>query len=252
MSDVIPTAARFSGRVDDYVRYRPTYPPAAIDAVLAGLGPASALTVVDVGAGTGISARLFVERGARVIALEPNPEMREAARASGLDVRDASAERTELPDRSADVVSAFQAFHWFATAAAVREFARLLRPGGRVALVWNVRDDADAFTRAYGAIADLDSAAAQRAGSAAEDPDVVDLFRDRGFADVRTLTFANAQRLDVEALIGRARSASYVPREGPEHDAIVRGLRELHARFADGEGFVRLAYSTNVHLADRV
>jgi SAM-dependent methyltransferase len=236
MSDLVETAARFSGRVDDYVRYRPAYPPAAIDAVLADLGAPGALTVVDVGAGTGIASRALSERGARVIALEPNPEMRAAALASGVDARDATAEHTGLAAQSADIVTAFQAFHWFATPEAVAEFARILGSGGRVALVWNMRDDRDAFTRAYGEIADIDSLAAQRAGSTADDPDIA---------------FTNAQRLGLEALIGRARSASYVPREGPEYDEIVRRLSELHAQFADAEGGVTLVYRTGVHLADR-
>jgi SAM-dependent methyltransferase len=251
VSEVVPNAARFSGRASDYAKYRPSYPTEAIDAVLAGLPQASALTVVDVGAGTGISSRLLTARGARVIGIEPNSEMRQAALASNLDVRDATAENTGLSDGSVDVVAAFQAFHWFATPAAVEEFTRILRPSGRVALVWNVRDDRDAFTKAYGETADLDSTAAQRAGNTADDPDLAALLRERGYSDVRVLDFANTQRLRIDGLIGRARSASYVPKEGPEHDAIVARLRDLHAQYADAAGIVTLVYRTNVHLADR-
>ena len=251
MSDLIATAARFSGRVRDYARYRPSYPPEAIDAILDGLGDVSALTVVDVGAGTGISSRLFAERGANVIAIEPNPEMREVAHAQNLDARDGTAEASGLPDACADVVAAFQAFHWFAHERAVAEFVRLLRPGGRVALVWNVRDTGHACTREYGQIADLDSSAAQRAGQVSDDEDLGSLLQGAGLRNVRTLDFQNAQRLTLDALLGRARSASYVPQDGPEYDAIAAALTDLHQRSSDAESCVSLVYRTAVHLAER-
>jgi SAM-dependent methyltransferase len=251
MSEIVPTAARFLGRVADYARYRPSYPPAAIDALLDGLGDPALLTIADVGAGTGISSRLLAARGAHVIAIEPNPEMRAAAEAPHVDVRDAAAERTGLTDASVDVVTAFQAFHWFATPAAVAEFARVLRPGGRVALVWNVRNDDDAFTKAYGGIADLNSDAAARAGQRSEDPDLPALLGSTGLENLRAAEFESGQRLDLESLIGRARSASYVPREGPEYERIVQDLSALHERFADPGGMVALVYRTHVHLADK-
>jgi len=110
--------------------------------------------VADVGAGTGISARLLAERGAHVIGFEPNAEMRAVAANAGLDIREARADALGLSDASVDVVASFQAFHWFANAASVAEFNRVLRPGGRIALVWNERDDNDPFTRAFGEIVD--------------------------------------------------------------------------------------------------
>jgi SAM-dependent methyltransferase len=250
MSEIVPTAARFLGRVEDYVRYRPSYPPASIDMLLDGLGDPGLLTIADVGAGTGISSRLLAARGARVIAIEPNPEMRAAAAAPRVEVRDATAEHTGLATASVDVVTAFQAFHWFATPTATAEFGRVLRPGGRVALVWNVRNDDDAFTKAYGEIADLNSDAAARAGQRSEDPDLASLLGAGGLENLRATEFESAQRLDLQSLLGRARSASYVPREGPEYEAIVRALSALYERFVDAGGTVTLVYRTHVHLAD--
>src|SRR5580704_17335722 len=138
---------RFSSRVDDYVRYRPGY-PAALYAWLAAEGRLDAgSVVVDVGSGTGILSRGLLESGgARVVGVEPNAAMRAAAERSlagqpRFESVDASAEATGLPAASADLVIAAQAFHWFDPPRARVEFARILRPSGLVALVWNQRSD---------------------------------------------------------------------------------------------------------------
>lgn len=252
MSEIVSTAARFSGRVDDYARYRPSYPDEAIDDILSGMGDPLRLVVVDVGAGTGIGAGLLAARGVRLIAIEPNPEMRDAASDGGFDVRDGLAERTGLPDASADIVTSFQAFHWFANAASVREFVRVLRPGGRVALVWNVRDERDAFTRGYGEITDREGHAGRGDGAGADYEAVTPtLLAGGGLRDVRRLELPSMQALDVEALLGRARSASYVPRAGAEYEAVAARLAALHARHADASGLASLCYRTCVYLGER-
>src|SRR5579863_5521770 len=140
---------RFGSRASAYAAFRPTYPPAAVDAALAGLGDPRRLTVADVGAGTGISARLFAERGAKVVAIEPNAKMRGNAEPHpSVEWRDGSAERTGLDDASVDAVIACQAFHWFATPAAMSEFRRIARK--RAVLLQYERNELDAFTAAYG------------------------------------------------------------------------------------------------------
>jgi SAM-dependent methyltransferase len=250
VKELVETAARFSGRVDDYARYRPSYPKEAIDAILLGMGDPRRLDVVDVGAGTGIAALLIAARGARVIAIEPNPEMRGAAAGAGIDARDGLADRTGLPDGSADIITSFQAFHWFANGTAVQEFLRVLRPGGRVALAWNARDDGDPFTRGYGDIADRDGHAS-RGGAVVDDYDYVPpLLSASHLRDVRELEFPSEQALDLEGLLGRARSASYAPREGEAYAALVERLTALHARFGDAAGSVVLRYRTRVYLAE--
>ncbi|MGH2570868.1 MAG: class I SAM-dependent methyltransferase, partial [bacterium] len=124
---------RFTDRAADYVRYRPDYPAAAIDHVLNGLGDPSRLTAADVGAGTGISSRLLAERGTRAVAIEPNAAMRAAAEPHPrVEWRDGTAEDTRLAAASMDLVLCAQAFHWFRQEEAVAEFARVLRPRGRL------------------------------------------------------------------------------------------------------------------------
>jgi SAM-dependent methyltransferase len=140
MSDDFATRARSFGTVADvYERARPGYPDDAVR-WLAGDGPRD---VVDVGAGTGKLTRSLVAAGHRVTAVEPSAAMLAQLRAAvpGAIPLEGTGEAIPLPDESADVVTAAQAFHWFDKPVALREIARVLRPGGRIALVWNARDD---------------------------------------------------------------------------------------------------------------
>jgi SAM-dependent methyltransferase len=131
-----PTA-RFTDRVADYVKYRPSYPDAAIDAIVRVTGLRKGATIADIGSGTGISARPFLERGYAVVGVEPNAAMRAAA--EGFRSVDGTAEKTGLPDASVDLAIAAQAFHWFRSAEARVEMKRIVRAPQWVALLWNER-----------------------------------------------------------------------------------------------------------------
>src|SRR5689334_22197269 len=133
---------RFTGLADVYARCRPSYPEAALDAVVDFAGLTGSSLLVDVGCGTGISTRLFARRGIPVLGLDPNAEMRSRAEAEDLppgcprpQYRDRRGEATGLPDHAATAVLAAQAFHWFDADAAFREFCRILVPNGAVALL---------------------------------------------------------------------------------------------------------------------
>ena len=139
-------ASSFASVADAYERARPEYPDDAVR-WLVGDEPAD---VVDLGAGTGKLTRRLVALGHRVTAVEPLAEMLEHLRLAAPEARavTGSAEQIPLPDASADVVVSAQAFHWFDHQAALPEMARILRPGGRVALVWNTRDSREPWTAA--------------------------------------------------------------------------------------------------------
>jgi SAM-dependent methyltransferase len=239
---------RFSDRAADYARHRPTYPPAAIDAILDGLDDPALLVAADVGAGTGISARLLADRGVYVHAVEPNAAMRAVAEPHPrIRWIDAKAEATTLVKDSVDVVLCAQSFHWFAPEPALAEFQRVLRRKGRLSLLWNMPDESDPFTAAaYRAI---------RAASSADPASVAHvrpeaLFASPRFQNARIVESAHVQRLDLDGLLGRVASASYVPKSGPLKDTLDREIRRLFELNVDATGRVALHYATLNHLAD--
>lgn len=235
---------RFGTRAKAYAAFRSSYPAGAIDAVLHGLGPPVALTIADIGAGTGISARLFAQRGAFVIAVEPNAQMRETAEPhKRVKWRDGTGERTGLPDASVDVAVACQAFHWFATPQALAELRRIARR--RAAMLQYERDERDAFTHAYGEIVRTyatDDTEALRAAA-------MDVFAQFPDANVPRSEHPSVQRLDCESLVGRASSASYLPASGPSADRLRDELRALFDRY-ERDGHVNLAMVTYALVAD--
>ena len=243
MSD--PTT-RFGALAGDYALYRPSYPRDAIDAVLDGF---RAPDVADIGAGTGISSKALADAGARVFAVEPNANMRGSIPTrADIVVVDGTAEATSLPDHSVDIVAAFQAYHWFMPDRVLAEAARIGRARVRFAAVWNERDEKDPFTREYSAIIQSyvtdDTEARRRNTNIDED------LRAHGWSDVRVLEFRHAVPVDWEALIGRTRSTSYLPREGAAYEAMAAELRALFDRAGEFGG-ARFALVTSVHLGER-
>lgn len=246
----LDTVERFSDRATDYVKYRPSYPVEAIHALLDGLGPPAQLLAADVGAGTGISARLLGDQGVRVVAVEPGEVMRRsAARHPSVAWVGARAEATGLRSHAFGLVLCAQAFHWFRPADTLSEFARILEDGGRLAIMWNRRRQDDPLTAGYRQVI-LDVAGESAAERMSFDPAV--LARSQRFSPPQRTTFANFQRLDLDGLIGRARSASYVPKSGPAGDRLLSLIRDLHSRHADAGGFVTLVYETEIYCSHKV
>jgi len=239
---VTDSKTRFSDRVDDYVKYRPSYPREAIDAIVS---VTRAACVADIGSGTGISARLFLERGLRVFGIEPNAEMRAAAERElasfpNFTSVSGSAEATTLGDESVDLAIAAQAFHWFRPEETRAELARVLRAPKWVALLWNERLVDTDFLREY------EAALREHSPDYAKvDHRNVDRARIERFfgGDFETRTFPNVQRFDREGFIGRARSSSYVPRTEPMMTALAR-IFDAHQK----DGHVEFRYRTQVHI----
>ena len=250
MNPAIDPKERFSSRVADYVLHRPGYPAAVLDVLGREIGFDFRWTVADIGSGTGISARLFLEHGNPVFAVEPNPAMRTAAEAwlrgrEGFVSVDGSAEATGLAPASVDIVVAAQAFHWFSLPETSRELLRILRPPGWVALLWNVRHlDGSEFLRGYESLllrfgTDYSTVRHERAEAA-----LGDFF---GGALTRRVV-ANEQRFDQPGLRGRLLSSSYAPPPGhPDHEPMLDALDGLFERHQEG-GRVRMTYDTVIYV----
>ncbi|WP_445143925.1 class I SAM-dependent methyltransferase [Dyella sp. Tek66A03] len=250
-TDLKPTE-RFSDRVADYVRYRPDYPVAMLEWLQREYSVNPHWQVADVGAGTGISSKLFLDGGYRVIAVEPNEAMRTAAEQwLGDNARfrtvDGHATATGLDDASIDLVIVAQAFHWFDQEAARREFKRILKTDGLAAIVWNSRrlmgtpflEGYEALLQEYGT--DYTSVA-ERYG---DEPHMRAWF---GAGYLGMGRFDHGQMLDFDALSGRLMSSSYAPRTGhPSHEPMMHALRELFDSCAQ-DGRISFDYDTVIYV----
>jgi SAM-dependent methyltransferase len=250
VTDADPTT-RFTERVADYAAHRPSYPPEVIG-VLAREGVLRPSDVVaDVGSGTGILTALLLDHGNTVHAVEPN-----AAMASEATVRlggnprfhavSGRAEATGLPDASCDVVTAAQAFHWFDIDPTRREFRRILKPGGAVVLVWNVRRTSSTpFLREYEELLQRFAIDYKRISAGwADEQAIARLFAPAPF-EVRGLEYLQA--FGFEGLRGRLLSSSYAPPAGhPRHEPMLAELRRLFDRH-QRDGRVVFEYDTQVY-----
>lgn len=244
-----PTA-RFSDRVENYLRYRPGYPPEVLDLLRSECGLQPSHIVADIASGTGAFTRLLVENGNSVFAVEPNTEMREAGVHQLEDYPRlvsvaGTAEETTLRPASVDLVTAAQAAHWFDLARARAEFTRILRPGGWCVLLWNERDTASTpFLRDYEELL-LTYATDYKEVRHERTTAIIHEF----FAPARSEErgFSLRQQFDYEGACGRLLSSSYAPLEGhPSHAAMMEELKRifrLHAR----EGTVAFEYKTRVY-----
>ncbi len=245
---------RFSSRVENYIRFRPGYPPQVVEVLKAECGLTRESIIADVGSGTGFLSRIFLKNGNRVFGIEPNPEMRAAgerllAEFRGFTSVNGTAEDTGLGERSVDFVTAGQAAHWFDRERANREFARILKPGGWAVLVWNDRDvestalgrEYEQLLRKYG----IDYEQVHRVGCET----VKEIAAFFAPAEVRTKSFPNQQGFDYAGLKGRVLSASYMPQEGhPGYGPMIEELRRTFgAHQRDGRVF--LEYETRMYYA---
>lgn len=242
------TTKRFGDRVDDYIKYRPSYPLEIVRILEreANIAP-NETRVCDIGSGTGISAELFLREGYEVVGVEPNAPMREAsvrllAKYPKFRAIDGTAEDTKQTNASFGLVIAAQAFHWFDGAHARTEVARILEPKGTCALVWNLRRSEGAFLEAYeDALLRWATDYAKVRHENVEGEPIEKFFR--GPHVFRSVP--NHQDFDLEGLLGRALSSSYVPKSGANHDALMNALREMFARHQKN-GRVRFDYDTKM------
>ncbi len=249
----IRLAATFDSAAELYDRARPRFAEAAVDWAL----PVGARRVLDLGAGTGKLTASLVERGLDVIAMDPSPNMLALLRDRfpDVDARGGSAEAIGLPDAAVDAVVAGSAFHWFARPAADAEIARVLRPGGRVGLLWNQRDPSSPTVAAFDA--------AQRHATEPQVQEGSDVTLDgQWFWATERAEFSHVQPVTRDQLVELVASRSYVMAMGePDRTELlkrVRGFADEHARQArtateslSGVGAFDLPYLTLVRRAAR-
>jgi SAM-dependent methyltransferase len=238
---------RFSNRVEDYARYRPGYPPQVLETLRRDCGLTPAAVIADIGCGTGILSRLFCRGGNQVYGVEPNALMLDEASKSLREYPNfvpvlGQAETTTLKAGLVDFVAAAQSFHWFDPAVTRREFARILKPGGWVVLLWNERRmDATPFMVAYEQFLVRFGVDYHKVKPLWNKNSLPEFFGASGF---RKAVFENVQVLDRGGLTGRILSASYMPhREHPSFPPMLGAIDNLFDDYQK-DGQVRLEQET--------
>jgi len=242
--------SRFSDRVENYIRFRPGYPPEVLRTLQTECGLTPDQLVADIASGTGIWTRVLLENGNRVFGVEPNTEMRQAGERLLAEFEKftsiaGTAEATTLPDHSVDFITAAQAAHWFDRQKARREFVRILKPGGWLVLLWNERItdstpflcDYEQLLLAYG----TDYKEVRHERTTAE----VQQFFDP--APFQERVFAMRQEFDHTGLEGRLLSSSYAPGpDHPRHEPMLHEMRRIFDAHAV-QGRVSFDYNTRVY-----
>jgi ubiquinone/menaquinone biosynthesis C-methylase UbiE len=242
---------RFSDRVEAYVKFRPSYPSELVQTLLQKTMLDAGAAVADIGSGTGIFTRLLLDQKLEVFAVEPNANMRHAAEVlftgyPHFNSLDAPAERTGLANNSVDLITAAQAFHWFNNAATKAEFRRILKPDGKLALIWNKRKISQPFQHAYDAVL---RAYVPEYGEVnhmnLSEAEIAEFFT---AGQMKVLRFDNSQQLTYSGLLGRLRSSSYCPAESsPQYPSLVAELAALFEQFALND-MIDFQYDTQLYL----
>jgi ubiquinone/menaquinone biosynthesis C-methylase UbiE len=241
---------RFTGRASVYAMNRPEYPRKLLDILTTEIGFDQNRTIADIGSGTGLLSRLFLQNGNRVFCVEPNDEMRSFAEQSlsgfsnFVSVK-GRAEDTTLVNASVDLVTVGQALHWFEHQRAKKEFDRILRYNGGVCIVYNDRSEKDPFMREYDALIQ------RHARDRAKVPEINNAFLSSWFRNgiFKQFNLVNEQFLDLEGLSGRITSASYMPNpsENEKFTTLKNDISQLFQSRAE-RGRVRMLYDTRVFL----
>lgn len=243
------TAARgFAAAAEGYERTRPDYPAEALDRLIQELEVTQAATVLDLGAGTGKLTRMLMPTRARVVALEPVEAM---WRTFGqvlpeVEVVAGTAEALPFHEASFDAVVVAQAFHWFRGEEALEGIARVLKPAGRLGLLWNIRDESLPWVRRLGEIIEAYEGKAPReqTGTWREAFSRTDLF-----GSLHQRRFTHNQELDEEGLVTRVASTSFIAslEAGEERDRVLGEVRALARSVAEEQGTIVLPYLTDLY-----
>jgi SAM-dependent methyltransferase len=246
----------FERAASEYERARPSYPPDAVDYLREILPIGRGTRVLDLAAGTGKLTRLLVPSGADLLAVEPVAAMRTALQQAvpGVEVLPGTAEAIPLADGSVDAVTVAQAFHWFDAGAALAEIARVLRPGGGLGLVWNVRDESVDWVRRFTEITIRHSGGTPYRRDYSFDRWQREFASSRLFTPLAARRFRFDQEADVDLVVERAASISFVASMAPDDRAAclaeVRAMIEDHPELQGRPSFP-FPYETDVYWCHR-
>lgn len=248
---LIKASKRFSDRVDNYLCYRPNYPEALLDYLADQCQLDQSSSIADIGSGTGKLTRHLLDRQLAVTAIEPNDEMRLAADSllgefSGYASLAGTAEATQLSDSIIDLITVGQAFHWFDWLKAVNEFKRVLKPEGRLALIWNRRNLLDPFQKAYEKMLREFAPEYNLVNHMNIEDDKLSALFDAN--NYQHKTFRYSQNFSCDAFLGRMQSSSYTPAQGTvELAALNQAAIQLFEEFTI-EGMLSFEYICHLYL----
>jgi SAM-dependent methyltransferase len=240
-------ATSFGTVAGEYARARPSYPVEAISWLAAELGIGPGRSVLDLGAGTGKLTQQLAVLGAHVIAVEPSDTMRlELERVvPGVEALAGTAEAIPLGDATVEAVTCAQAFHWFDAPSALREIWRVVRPGGGVGLIWNLRDESDAFQEELSAIVDETDREWRLESHFAEA-----VTRSGLFGDIEQMSCSHEQLLPRSQVVERVASMSAVAvLDEPERARVFERVRALADTATEP---IRFAYITEAFVFHRL
>jgi ubiquinone/menaquinone biosynthesis C-methylase UbiE len=244
------SVSRFNNRVENYIKYRPGYPPVIIDFLKKEIGLKHSDLVSDIGSGTGILSELFLKNGNKVFGIEPNEEMRFAAekllkKYYNFHSIDGKAEDTKLSDNSTDLITAGQSFHWFNNDNTRKEFKRILKPDGSVILIWNNRsENSSKFMKDYDQLLNnLESDYMEVKHENLNDNDFQKFFGTKSYL---VKSFDNYQSEDYKSLAGGLLSASYTPTIGEAYTKMINEVKEIFAKHKEN-GKIKIEYKTKVY-----
>ena len=249
------STTRFTDRVENYIKYRPSYPVEVIEYLKSEglLEPDS--VIADIGSGTGISAELFLKNSNTVYGVEPNDAMREAAEKllsaySNFRSVNATAEETTLPNNSIDLIICAQAFHWFDITKVRVEFKRVLKPAGRICLIWNERIlDGNPFLIAFEKLLLKYGTDYKNLRHENIDEKKLNEFFEGSFIKK---TFPNKQVFDLAGVTGRLLSSSYTPQyDSPLYEPMLAELNEIFEK-NQVDVKIEFLYDTNVYVSKLV
>lgn len=241
---------RFSDRVDDYVKYRPSYPPKIIEFLTKEQILNKNSILADVGSGTGFLTKIFLENGNKVYGVEPNQEMREAGESylqqyDNFQSINGSSEQTTLPDHSIDLILAGQAYHWFNRTETAKEFKRILKDLKKenIILIWNNRTETTDFNKSYEQLIQKYSNKTIHVDQKKDEKIKAGIFFDKKF---NKEVFYNEQILSLEELRGRILSSSYMIKKTDKSITIFdKDLEKLFQKY-EQNGKVILTYDTEL------